>query len=297
MSDEKFDIPFKSPTMPAMLTAESKFNFRCHKGVSCFNECCRQADVTLAPYDIVRLKKRLGMTSAEFLNAHTVPFAMDQDQVPGLKMRTDDKGTCLLLDGDNGCSVYEDRPTVCRYYPIAILSIRKKDATEATENYSMVREAHCKGHDEDREITVAEYREEQGCEEFDVHNREWYELILKKKSGGPGVGTPSEMSRQLFFMASYNTDMFRKFVLSDNFKAAYNLPEETYAGVAEDDLALLALGYKLMRQALFAEKNIPEQAGSWEKRLKERKEVWEARTNAEIEKKNAEMENKMRDET
>jgi len=226
MSDEKLDIPFKSPNMPAMLTANSKFTFSCYKGISCFNDCCRRADVTLAPYDIVRLKKRLGMTSSEFLNAHSVPFSMDKDKVPGLKMRTDDDGACLLLDGDNGCSVYEDRPTVCRYYPIALLSMREKDASEATENYSMIHEAHCKGHEEDREITVGAYREEQGCEEFDEHNREWYQLILKKKSGGPGVGTPSEMSRQLFFMASYNTDMFRKFVLSDNFKASYELSKK-----------------------------------------------------------------------
>lgn len=297
MSDEQFDIPFKSPNMPAMLTADSKFKFSCHKGISCFNDCCRRADVTLAPYDIVRLKKRLGMTSAEFLNSHTVPFPMDQDKVPGLKMRTDDDGACLLLDGDNGCSVYEDRPTVCRYYPIALLSMREKDASESTENYSMIHEAHCKGHEEDREITVAEYREEQGCEAFDEHNREWYQLILKKKSGGPGVGTPSEMSRQLFFMASYNTDMFRKFVLSDNFKASYELSDELYAQIAEDDIALLQLGYQLMRQALFGEKALPEKTGAWEKRLEERKEVWEARTNAEIDKKNKETEAQMREET
>ncbi len=297
MSDEQFDLPFKSPNMPAMLTLDSKFKFSCHKGISCFNACCKRADVTLAPYDILRLKDRLGMTSAEFLNAHTVPFSMDQDKIPGLKMRTDDDGACLLLDGENGCSVYEDRPTVCRYYPIALLSMREKDASEATENYSMVHEEHCKGHDEDREITVGEYREEQGCEEFDVHNREWYQLILKKKSGGPGVGTPSEMSRQLFFMASYNTDMFRKFVFSDNFKASYDLSDELYTQMAEDDIALLELGYKLMRQALFGEKAIPEKSGAWEKRVNERKEVWEARTNAEIEQKNKEIEAKMREET
>lgn len=297
MSDEKFDIPFKSANIPAVLSPDTKIRFNCHKGISCFNACCKHADITLAPYDIVRLKDRLGMNSAEFLNAHTVPFPMDQDQVPGLKLRTDNDGACLFLDGEKGCSVYEDRPTVCRYYPIALLTMRDKDSSEAVEKYSMVKEDHCKGHDEEREISIADYREEQGCDEFDEFNREWYRLILKKKSGGPGVGKPSDMSLQLFFMASYNTDMFRKFVASDKFRVSYDLPEETYAKVAEDDLALLDLGYRLMRQALFGEKTIPEKSGAWEKRVEERKEVWEARANAEIEERNKKVEQQMRDET
>lgn len=297
MSDDKFDIPFKSPTMPAMLTAESKIRFRCHKGISCFNACCKQADVTLAPYDIVRLKDRLGMSSTEFLQKHAVPFQMDHDGVPGLKMKTDDEGACLLLDGENGCGVYEDRPTVCRYYPLGLLSMREKDSSEAQENYSLIREAHCKGHDEDRELTVAEYREEQGVQEYDDLNREWYRLILKKKSAGPAVGRPSETSLQLFFMASYNTDMFRKFVASDNFKSSYDLSDETYAKVEKDDTALLELGYNLLRQALFGEKALPEKSGVWEKRVQERKDIWEARTKAEQEKWQEEKEKQMREAT
>ncbi len=297
MSDEKFDIPFKSPTLPAVLGLESKLQFSCYKGISCFNACCKQSDITLVPYDVLRLKKHLGMTSEEFLNAHTVPYPMDQDQVPGLKMKTDETGACLFLDPENGCTVYEDRPTVCRYYPLAVLNIREKDSSEPQTQYSLVVEEHCKGHEEDREITVEEYRKEQGCDEFDFYNQEWYELILKKKSAGPGVGKPSEMSLQLFFMASYNTDMFRRFVLSDKFRASYDIPEETYEQIEKDDVALLQFGYKLMRQALFGEKIIPEKPGVWEKRVAERREIWEARTQAEIEARNKKVEEQMRKET
>jgi Fe-S-cluster containining protein len=297
MSDEKFDIPFKSPTLPTVLSPESKLKFSCYKGISCFNACCKQSDITLVPYDVLRLKKHLGMTSEEFLNAHTVPYPMDQDQVPGLKMKTDETGACLFLDPENGCTVYEDRPTVCRYYPLAVLNIREKDSSEPQTQYSLVVEDHCKGHEEDREITVEEYRKEQGCDEFDFYNQEWYELILKKKSAGPGVGKPSEMSLQLFFMASYNTDMFRRFVLSDKFRASYDIPGETYEQIEEDDVALLQFGYKLMRQALFGEKIIPEKPGVWEKRVEERRAVWEARTQAEIEARNQQVEEQMRKET
>ena len=156
-------------------------------------------------------------------------------------MRTDNDGACLLLDGDNGCGVYEDRPTVCRYYPVALLNMREKDTYEARQQYSLVQEDHraTKRRARSRSATTARSR---GVAEYDEFNRSWYELILKKKSGGLGVGKPNEMSLQLFFMASFNFDMLRRFVLSDNFKQSYNLPPETYAEVAEDDIALIKLG-------------------------------------------------------
>ena len=299
MSDEKFDIPeeLASATLPTLLTAESTIRFRCHKGISCFNDCCRAADITLAPYDVLRLQRRLGMNSEQFLKNHTVPFQLERDGVPGIKLRTDDEGACLFLDPENGCTVYEDRPTVCRYYPVGLLAMRRKDSSVAEQQYSLVVEEHCKGHEEDRELTVAEYRKEQGVEEYDDFNREWYELILKKRSGGPGVGKPNEMSLQLFFMASFNFDMFRKFVLSDNFKRTYDPPQQTYDELAQNDEALIKFGYRFMRQVLFAEMTIPEQKDAWDRRVQERKPVWQARAEAEIARRNAEMEKAMREET
>ena len=298
MSDDKFDIPdqFSSPAVPALLTRDSTVRFRCHKGVACFNACCQHADVTLAPYDVLRLQRRLNMSSAEFLEQHTVPFQLDADGVPGIKLRTDDSGACLFLDGENGCGVYEDRPTVCRYYPVALLNLREKGAAHAQQQYSLIKEEHCKGHEEPRDISVRDFREEQGVDDYDRFNKDWYELILKKKSGGPGVGKPSEMSLQLFFMASFNFDMLRRFVLSDNFKATYELPKEVYATVAEDDIALMKFGNRLMRQALFGEKTIRENADAWGRRVEARRGIWEGRAKAEIEARNAKAGEQMRTE-
>jgi Fe-S-cluster containining protein len=295
MNDGKFDIPFKSPNLPELLTDRTRIKFRCYKGISCFNACCKKADVTLAPYDVQRLKRCFGISSEEFLKQYTVPFQMDREGVPGLKMRTDEDGTCVMLDGDHGCGVYEDRPTVCRYYPVALLNMRAKDASQAEENYSLVREDHCKGHLEDREISIEDYRVEQGCKEYDDRNRDWYRLIVKKKSAGPGVGRPSEMSLQLFFMASYNLDMFRRFVLSDNFRKTYKLNDTFYEAVEGDDLILIDFGFQFMRQVLFGERTIEEAADAWEKRVESRKEIWEARTRVTVAKKQEEEDEKYSD--
>lgn len=297
MSDEKFDVPFQSPNLPAMLTESSRIKFNCYKGISCFNACCKMADITLAPYDILRLKDALGMSVEEFLKKHTVPFQMDHHGLPGIKLKTTDEGACLLLDGDNGCGVYNDRPTVCRYYPLGLLSMREKDSSQPQENFSLIREEHCKGHEEERELTVAEYREEQGVKIYDELNREWYRLILKKKSSGPTVGAPSKTSLGLFFMASYNMDMFRKFVMSEQFQGSYDLPPETYATVEKDDIALMKLGYDLLRHVLFGEKILVEKEGIWEKRIAERQEIWEARQAAERAEYERQQEERMREET
>ncbi|MCB1863208.1 MAG: YkgJ family cysteine cluster protein, partial [Gammaproteobacteria bacterium] len=67
---EKFDIPFESNLVPQMLDLGSRLKFRCHKGISCFNACCKRADITLTPYDVIRLKDRLGKSSTDFLKDH-----------------------------------------------------------------------------------------------------------------------------------------------------------------------------------------------------------------------------------
>ena len=71
MSDEKKlidDSPLAdTPVVPNQLEGDAVIQFRCHKDIDCFNACCKNIDIMLTPYDILRLKQRLGITSTEFL--------------------------------------------------------------------------------------------------------------------------------------------------------------------------------------------------------------------------------------
>lgn len=284
MSDENkfhFDLPHKSPVEPIRLELNDSLKFRCHRGVSCWNECCSCADVTLTPYDIIRLKNNLGMDSTEFLASHTVPFQLDAHGVPGLKLRTDDNGACLFMK-EEGCSVYGNRPTACRYYPSGLLSMKSISESTDEQHYLLVKEDHCKGHEEDHFQTIAEFRKEQGVEEYDTLNHDWYRIILKKKSTGPTIGKPSEMSLQMFFMASYDIDRFRRFVMSDAFIKMYDITNEEYDELEKDDIELMKFGFRLMKQVFFGEMSIKEREGAWEKRVEERREILEYRRQAEI---------------
>ena len=293
---EKFDIPFKSDLVPEILENADEIQFRCHKGASCFNACCKQADVTLTPYDIVRLKQHLGLTSEEFLKQHTVPFKMDAHGVPGVKLKTDESGACLFVR-DEGCSVYGDRPTACRYYPVGLMAMRPKDEPTDKARYFLIREDHCKGHREERRLSVGDYRKEQELETYDDMNREWLQINLKKRSSGPTIGEPSELSLQLFFMCSFDADRFRRFVLSDSFRGTYDLEDGFYAEIETDDLALMKFGFGLMKQVLFGEKTIPERAGALEKRQEVRKEHMAMRRRSELERHEKEQEDLLRDST
>ncbi|WP_260295054.1 YkgJ family cysteine cluster protein [Sedimenticola hydrogenitrophicus] len=278
---EKFDIPFQSNVVPNMLDLGSTLKFKCHKGISCFNACCSNADITLTPYDIIRLKQHLGKSSTEFLKEHTVPFQMDQDGLPGVKLRTTNEGACLFMT-DGGCSVYQDRPTACRYYPLGNMIRLDTGAKQEHVDYVLVKEEHCKGHDEERELTVQEYLIEQETAQYDEMNREWQQLMLMKRSGGPSVGKPPEATLQMYFMCSFDMDRFRRFVMSDNFKATYDLEDSLYEVLEKEDVSLMQFGTRLMKQVFFGLRTIPEKGGVWEKRMDERQEVWEARRQAEI---------------
>jgi Fe-S-cluster containining protein len=268
MADVDIDIkdsPFvESPVVPEQFDEDHVITFRCYKGIECFNACCRNIDITLTPYDILRMKKRLGLTSSEFLAKYTYPFEFNKNSIAGVKMEPVEGGTECQFMTDEGCSIYEDRPTACRYYPVGLLSLRRADENFDRASYAIVKEDHCKGHLEDREITIRDYRKEQGLEEYDELGRGWRQLILKMKSAGPAIGNLSKTSLRFFFMACYDLDRFREFIRSEGFNATFEIDDETRQSLYEDDLALLKFGERMILQIMFGEESIKKRADAYD---------------------------------
>jgi len=254
------DLPFDSPVVPEMVDGAKRIQFCCRKGIACWNACCSNIDISLTPYDILRLKRRLGLASAQFLQQYAVPYEMEKDGIAGVKLKPAAGGTACQFMTPDGCSVYADRPTACRYYPVALLSLRKQDEYVDRNAYALVKENHCLGHAEPRSLRIDDYRREQGVVEYDEQGRGWRQLVLKKKSSGPTVGKPSVKSRQLFFMTCYDLDTFRAFVDSGPFKELYDVPQAEHLAMLGDTLeaeqSLLQFGYRFLRQTLFGEETI-----------------------------------------
>jgi Fe-S-cluster containining protein len=273
MDDSQFknlaeQAPFElSPVMPTLLPGDKVIQFRCHKDVGCWNACCSNIDITLTPYDILRLKNHLQLSSGEFLQQYTVPYEMDQDGTPGVKLRPVEGGTACRFMRPEGCAVYENRPTACRYYPVALLSMRNQDEYTDRTSYALVQEPHCLGHKEPRSLTIDAYRQEQGVDVYDDKGRGWRQLVLKKKSAGPAIGKPPAVSNQLFFMVSYDIDRFRAFVSSESFNRTYDVPLEVMATLLADDEALMEFGYNFLKHALFGERFLQEREGAYDERM------------------------------
>jgi len=261
-----------SPLQPVKLSLDDTIQFRCHKDIACFNECCKRINILLTPYDILRLKSHLGLTSNEFLAQYTVPYEMDAHGIPGVKIKTaDDNPVCPFLR-DEGCNVYENRPTVCRYYAVGLMAMRKEKSSTDENAYFLVKEDHCLGHEEARTISVRDYRVEQRVEQYDEINREWRQVILKKLSSGPTIGKPSPRSLQFFFLGSYNLDGLRSFIQSDGFTEVYDLDNATFTQLKTDDVALLQFGFRLLKQVLFGEMTISLKTDATQKRVQRRRE-------------------------
>jgi uncharacterized protein len=255
-----------TPVQPVQLGPEDNFQFRCHKGIACFNKCCQNIDIMLAPYDVLRLKRRLGISSRDFIDNFTRDFAMDGHGMPGLKLATKDESPACVFLRPEGCGVYEDRPSACRYYALGLLSMRKKDSPTDEDSYFVVKEDHCLGHQEAKTQTVGEYRREQGLEDYDAINREWRQIVLKKRSSGPTIGKPSERSMELFFLASYNLDGFRDFISTDAFSDLFELDPADKDALLANDEALLRFAFRFLKQALYGEMTIPVRSDAAEKR-------------------------------
>ena len=252
-----------NPVQPVKLGQTDSFCFSCHKGVSCWNVCCHGADITLPPYDILRLAHYLHLTPAEFLEGYTVPAEHTESGMPVVKIKMggdDGKGPCPLMHQSDGCLVYEARPSACRYYPLGLISVKMKEAEAKEDFHFIVREDHCQGHAEDKRQTVDEFRKEQGAEPYEQVNRGWIDILMKLASwrslGGVMGKEPSAQVRQMFFMVSTDIERFRRFVFESRFLMIYNIPDEALELARKNDEVLLRLGFDWLKNVLFNEPTI-----------------------------------------
>jgi uncharacterized protein len=249
-------LPSMKDIEPAQLTLKSPLQFKCHKGVKCFTKCCRNINIFLTPYDIVRMKNRLNMTSSEFLDKHT---RMDLDPKTShpfaiLKMMDDEEKSCPFVTSE-GCTIYSDRPANCRYYPVGQGTVRKgtEDSPVNEDFYFLIREPHCLGFHEEAEWTIESWKVDQGVDIYDEMNQEWKEVQLRK----PVFGKPLDPGKQSqIFMASYDLDSFKKYVFESRFLDVFDIPGEAIEKVKNDEIALMKLAFKYIKFLLMLEETL-----------------------------------------
>lgn len=233
---------------PKDLTLEDEFSFNCFKGIVCFNKCCYDVKLVLSPYDLLRLKKKLKLSTSDFIEKYGEFYIGEVTQLPliSINMNPHDY-SCPFLAEPEGCLVYPDRPSSCRIYPLARY-FAENERGEKLEFYKILRETHCKGHYEKRPIKVKDYLEEQGLYVYHYFNDLWGEVILKRQkfSHIPLTGDILD----LIYLLAYDLEELREEIKNNSF------PYFEDADLNLSDEELLEKSLKVIKNEILTEENL-----------------------------------------
>ncbi len=234
------------------MKADDRFTFGCHPKVACFTRCCADINIILTPVDVLKLSRRLGITTSEFIHRHTVvPLTKDlQLPVVMLRMGDDPQRRCSFV-GAEGCTVYEDRPWACRMYPVGMAMPPARAGVEPEPLYFLFEDDFCHGREEQGSWSIAEWRRDQGIEAMEDLESGFRELMTHPWFIGGRQLDPKRM--EMLFTACYDLDKFRCFVFESTFLDRFELEPELVEQLRTDDEALLRFGFRWLRFALFGE--------------------------------------------
>jgi Fe-S-cluster containining protein len=254
---ERRDIPEPASGSPEFfldslpeLKPGGSFVFACNKRVPCFNRCCADLTMPLSPYDVLRLRRKLGMNGEYFLNKFTVVYVYPDTgfPLPLLKMLDGPDALCPFVT-PAGCSVYEDRSAACRAYPLG-RGTRPGPNGTVRERFFLVREEHCRGFDSGTSRTAEAWIDEQGLEPYNRSNDRYMRVMAKVKAGGRPV---SRRMASMCLLAFFRLDSFRNFIESTDLFDKAGLSAERRAAVLDDEEARLDFAFDWTEFVLFGD--------------------------------------------
>ena len=233
-----------------VLSPEDEFRFDCRSGLDCFTRCCRDITIFLTPYDILRMKNALQLSSEDFLARYTLTMIGDTGlPVVVLKMQEDDAKSCPFVTV-KGCTVYPDRPWACRIYPL------QPETTKITEKagkayYSVLDVPFCDGLKADRVQSVSDWINEQGVADYLEMEAPFKKITTNERLTHEKITNPK--IQEIYYMACYDLDRFRRFVLDSTFLERFDVSPEEVADLKTDDAALYRFAIKWLEYGLLAQ--------------------------------------------
>ena len=240
-------------TLPGIrLKPGEAFRFRCHAGLACFNRCCRNLKLFLYPYDVLRLKNALGMTSDRFLDEHVDVVLREGNYFPEvlLRMAANQERTCPFLS-DSGCRVYADRPDTCRFFPIERGLLFDAHRQNPVPVHFFRPPDFCLGRHEDRQWNIATWAQDQQATTFDRMTASWAQVKELFQADPWGAAGPAGQKAKMAFMAAYNLDRFRQFVCESSFLTRFRVKPALVKKIRSDDVQLMTFGWEWIKLFVF----------------------------------------------
>lgn len=235
------------------LGPKDRFCFRCDPKADCFTRCCNNVSILLTPYDVLRMKRALGIDSSEFLQKYTFPMCSQDKQIPVVFLKMNDGSADCPFVSAQGCGIYKSRPWACRMYPLGMAEPETPDY-EARRFFFVVQEELCHGHNVGDGQSVSEWIADQGIELYDLAQAAFRHLLFHPDWAKPESQTPQKLS--MFYMACYDLDSFRRFVFETRFLEFFDVDEMQVAALRTDDEELLQFAFDWLAFSLFHEKTM-----------------------------------------
>ena len=231
--------------------SDASFNFECSPEWGCSHECCNNVTVTLTPYDVLRMKKALDLSSEEFLPRYTVTLKPKVGFFPlvVLKMMEETSGKPCPFVNEKGCKIFPDRPKSCRMFPL------EQDKNPSMEDtYYLLKKKGFLGWEKENEWSVYDWIFKQ---EIDAYEKMDY--LFKAVIFHQGLNKTSEENPKvidMIYMALYNLDRFRRFILESRFLSLMDIPKDRIEKISVDDQELMLLGFDWIRFSFFGGKTM-----------------------------------------
>jgi Fe-S-cluster containining protein len=234
------------------LEKNDAFSFQCHPGLSCFNKCCRNLNLFLYPYDVIRLRNRLGITSDKFIDKHSDIIMRDSSFFPEvlLRMSQNEERTCPFLS-ESGCLVYPNRPDACRTFPIEQGVIYDAKTKKTNLIHFFRPPDFCLGQYEHEQWTTESWAKDQDAIIYNKMTVKWSELKSLFQADPWGREGSTGSKGKMAFMATYNIDLFRDFLFNSSFLKRYKIKYEILKKVKKDDVELMKLGFEWVKYFLW----------------------------------------------
>jgi hypothetical protein len=202
----------------------------------------------LTPYDVLRLRQALGVTSSELFETYAELGMAPDTGFPYvvLKMRDDENLSCPFVS-EKGCTIYQDRPGACRTYPIGRGASMNVDG-EVVEQFVMVREAHCKGFEESSSWTPRSWMEDQGLVPYNAFNDKYLDLVSRWQSTGETLSKPQYA---MVYLALYRLDEFLDRVQKKSWLEQFGVTDEQQKALVNDEVERLKFALRWLEVILF----------------------------------------------
>ena len=230
------------------IKATGIFTFDCYPGIACFNRCCRRLNLFLYPYDVIRLKNRLGLSSDQFLDKYVDVILRPNSFFPEvlLKMLDDEEQSCSFISSA-GCEVYPDRPDTCRKFPMEQGIFYDSDKKQAKRVYFFKPPDFCQGPQEEKVWTPAQWNQDPDDALYDQMTVQWAEVKRLFQRDPWGIEGPEGPKAKMAFMATYNLDRFRDFVFQSSFLKRYQIKAVMLRKIELEDVELMELAFDWVR--------------------------------------------------